>query len=91
MYAAEKDAGEKQMFRLTPLLRFLPYYLISNSVPFLITHQVLPRNYGYAIRLKIKSRNFLMLLIYLYQTFYTSVKENFKKILAGTKIRNHYI
>ena len=32
-----------------------------------------------------------MLLIYLYQTFYTSVKENFKKILVGTKIRNHHI
>jgi hypothetical protein len=30
MYVAKIDAGEKQMFRLTPLLRFLPYYLISN-------------------------------------------------------------
>jgi hypothetical protein len=30
MYVAKKDAGEKRMFRLTPLLRFLPYYLISN-------------------------------------------------------------
>jgi len=75
MYAAEKDAGEKQMFRLTLLLRFLPYYLISNSVPFLITHQVLPRNYGYVIRLKVKIyRNSFMLLIYLYQTLYISVK-----------------
>jgi hypothetical protein len=84
---AKIDVGEKQMFRLTPLLHFLPYYLISNSVPYLITHQVLPRNYGYVIRLKIKIyRNFLKLLIYLYQILHISVKENFKKIFFGTKI-----
>ena len=79
MYVAKKDAGEKQTFRLTPLLRFLPYYLISNSVPYLITHQVLPRNYGYVIRLKVKiCRNFLMLFIYLYQTPHIPVKKNLK-------------
>ena len=39
MYVAEKDAGEKQMFRLTPLLRFLPYYLIPTLSHYLITHQ----------------------------------------------------
>jgi len=75
---AKRDAGEKRIFRLTPLLRFLPYYLISNSVPYLITHQVLPRNYGYVIRHKVKScENFLMLLIYLYQTPHMHVKEYF--------------
>ena len=64
------------MFRLTPLLRFLPYYLISNSVPYLITHQVLPRNYGYVIRLKVKiCGNFLKLLIYLYQISHIFVKK----------------
>ena len=78
MYVAEKDADEKQMFRLTPLLRFLPYYLISNSVPYLITHQVLPRNNGYVIRRKAKIRkNPSALLIYLYHIFYTNVKGNF--------------
>ncbi len=86
MYVAEHDAGEKQMFYLTPLLRFLTYYLISNSVPYLITHQVLPRNYGYVIRLKVKiSGNFLTLLIYLYQMLYISVKEKLDKIFVGIK------
>jgi hypothetical protein len=76
------------MFRLTPLLRFLPYYLISNSVPYLITHQVLPRNYGYVIRLKVKiSRNFLVLLFYLYQAPHIPVKENLKKFSSVQKIR----
>jgi len=88
---AGKDAGEKQLFRLTPLLRFLPYYLISNSVPFLITHQVLPRNYGYVIRHKVKIwSSSLILLIYLYQTFYIPVKENFKN-LCRHKICNQGI
>jgi hypothetical protein len=83
---AGKDAGEKQMFRLTPLLRFLPYYLISNSVPFLITHQVLPRNYGYVIRHKVKNwSSSLMLLIYLYQTSYISVKKILKNNLSIQK------
>jgi len=86
MYAAKKDADEKQLFRLTPLLRFLPYYLISNSVPFLITHQVSPRNYGYVIRLKAKSYRYcIVLLIYLYQTPHIAVKENTKKISSAHK------
>ena len=77
MYAAEIDAGEKQMFRLTPLLRFLPYYLISNSVPYLITHQVLPRNYGYVIRHEANIRkNPLASLTHLYQFSHIYVKKN---------------
>ncbi|OHB81579.1 MAG: hypothetical protein A2Z38_12620 [Planctomycetes bacterium RBG_19FT_COMBO_48_8] len=92
MYMAEKDTGEKQMFRLTPLLCFLPYYLISNSVPYLITHQVLPRNYGYVIRFKVKIyRNFFVLLIYLYQILHISVKENLEKFFFSTKIRSLHI
>ena len=78
MYATKKGAGEKQMFRLTPLLRFLPYYLISNSVPFLITHQVLPRNYGYVIRREAKiHKKPPTSLIYLYQIYHIHVKKNF--------------
>jgi hypothetical protein len=33
IYVAIKDVGEKQTFRLTPLLRFLPYYLNPTNVP----------------------------------------------------------
>jgi len=73
-----EDAGEKQMFRLTPLFRFLPYYLISNSAPYLITHQVLPRNRGYIIRQKaMKSRYSMTMYIYLYHIAYVCAKENF--------------
>ena len=74
MCVAEKDAGEKQMFRLTPLLHFLPYYL--TDVSYLITHQVLPRNYGYVIRSEVANRkDLLTLLIYFYQIFHINVKE----------------
>ena len=77
MNVAEKDAGEKNVPPGTtpPFPAVLPN---SNSVPYLITHQVLPRNYGYVIRLKAKiSRNFFMLFIYLYQTPHSHVKKNF--------------
>ena len=78
------------MFRLAPLLRFLPYYLISNSVPFLTTHQVLPRNYGYVIRLKDKiCGSFIMLLAYLYQIFYVNVKIYLLKKIISAKIYSH--
>ena len=91
MYAAEKDAGEKQMFRLTLLLRFLPYYLISNSVPFLITHQVLPRNYGYVIRYEAGIHKLQTSLIYLYQTPHIPVKEKFEKVWENFSSVQKYV
>ena len=85
MYVTEKDAGEKQMFRRAPLLRFLPYYLISNSVPYLITHQVLPRNYGYVIRREAQYyTNLPASLTHLYQFLHTHVKKNFLEF-SGTQ------
>jgi len=78
MYVAGKDAGEKQTFRLTLLLRFLPYYLTSNLCPIPDYASGLPRNYGYVIRRKAKIRkNPSASLIYLYHIFYINVKENF--------------
>ena len=47
----------------------LPYYLAPIDIPYLITHQVLPRNYGYVIRREaINLRHLLASIAYLYQT-----------------------
>ena len=54
----------------------LPYYLAPIDIPYLITHQVLPRNYGYVIRPEAANRTYLAAsFIYLYQiTIFTSRK-----------------
>ena len=45
-----KEVSENNCSALRHSSVLLPYYLAPIDIPYLITHQALPRNYGYVIR-----------------------------------------
>ena len=58
----------------------LPYYLAPIDIPYLITHQFLPRNYGYVIRREAIIRRYLLASItYLYQFIIILSRNIFQK------------
>jgi len=92
---AKKDAGENNCSALRHSSVLLPYYLAPIDIPYLITHQVLPRNYGYVIRREAIIRRYLFASItFLYQiaTFLSrkisQKSDNFFALLVGQTERN---